>query len=344
VSTAAYAGILLALLTTIAYNTGLVLEKSALGRMPTLEVRRLVPVVIGLLTSPAWLTGFGLMLFGLGCQTVVLTFAPVSIVQPVLSCGVALVLVLSRLVLRERLGGGEFWCVAVIAVSVVLLALSAAGTSTTAGHDASSTAMGAVIVPSLLLGLVIAASSLRSRGRKHRLPATGVCYGVGTGLLYGVASLAIKALSGILVREHTATSIGVAVLTSPYLYVLGGCSIVAMLLYQVALQSCRASILIPVSTVVSSVYFLVAGTWLFHEHLPASPVKLTLRLAGIAVTGLVLVLLSRQSTAPSRQGEGRRGPAGMPDRPAWPAVFPPARGALQPAAVPPVPHRGRHPD
>jgi hypothetical protein len=67
-----------------------------------------------------------------------------------------------------------------------------------------------------------------------------------------------------------------------------------MLLYQVALQACRASILIPVSSVVSSVYFVIAGTWLFHEHLPASPGKLALRLAGIAMAGLVLVALSRQ--------------------------------------------------
>ena len=44
------------------------------------------------------------MLTGLACQIVVLTFEPVSVVQPVLASGVALVLVLSRLVLRERLG------------------------------------------------------------------------------------------------------------------------------------------------------------------------------------------------------------------------------------------------
>src|SRR3984893_9891657 len=106
-----YAGIALALLAAVSYNVGLIQEKRALGRMPPLDLRRLVHVIVGLLTDPAWLAGFALMLLGLACQIVVLTFEPVSVVQPVLASGVVLVLVLSRLVLRERLGAVEFWCV-----------------------------------------------------------------------------------------------------------------------------------------------------------------------------------------------------------------------------------------
>jgi hypothetical protein len=54
------------------------------------------------------------------------------------------------------------------------------------------------------------------------------------------------------------------------------------------------------------VYFVLAGTWLFHEHLPASPVKLGLRLAGIAVAGLVLIVLSRQTPDRVNQATGKR--------------------------------------
>jgi uncharacterized membrane protein len=88
-----------------------------------------------------------------------------------------------------------------------------------------------------------------------------------------------------------------------------------LLLYQAALQACRASILVPVSTVASSVYFLIAGTWLFHEHLPASPGKLAERLAGIAVAGLVVVALARQNPAPQpARGDAGRGTAVTADR------------------------------
>ena len=159
-SAASYTGIPLALLATTAYNVGLVLEKRALGQMPALDIRRVPQVIVSLLTSRAWLTGFALMLTGLACQTVVLTFEPVSVVQPVLACGIVLVLVLSRLMLRERLRGGETWCVAAIAVSVVLLALSGSGAE--ASHYASPGWMAAVMVPSVVVGLLVAVGALRA--------------------------------------------------------------------------------------------------------------------------------------------------------------------------------------
>jgi len=293
VNTVTYTGILLALVATTAYNVGLILEKRALGAMPALNLRRVLRVLVSLATSRAWLTGFALMLTGLACQTIALTFEPVSVVQPVLASGVVLVLVLSRLVLRERLHGGETWCVAAIAVSVVLLATSASGVKDS--HHASPGWVAAVMVPSAVVGLVFAVGSLRARIRRRGTTVAGVWAGVGTGLLYGVAALAIKALSGILVGHQTATSIAIGVLTSPYLYVLGGSLAVAMLLFQAALQAGRASIVVPVSNVTGSVYFMIAGTWLFHEHLPTTPGKLALRLAGIGLAVLVLVALPRQA-------------------------------------------------
>ena len=186
-SAASYTGIPLALLATTAYNMGLVLEKRALGQMPALDIRRVPQVVVSLLTSRAWLTGFALMLTGL-------------------------------------------------------------------------------------------------------------------------------ALSGILVSHQTAVGIAIGVVSSPYLYVLAGCLAVAMLLFQAALQACPASIVVPVSGVTGSVYFIIAGTWLFHEHLPASPGRLALRLTGIALAALVLVVLSRRAPeqAPARAAGGTEMAPGYP--------------------------------
>jgi drug/metabolite transporter (DMT)-like permease len=310
-SASPYSGIALALLSATAYNAGLIQEKRALGRMPALDVRRVLRVIATLLADPAWLAGFALMLLGLACQIVVLTFEPVSVVQPVLASGVALVLVLSRLVLREHLGAVETWCVAAMAACVILLAASTGGQGTGAGHHAHPGWMAAVMIPSVVIGLLVAAVPLRERSPGQRAPAPAICFGVGTGLLYGVAALAIKALSGILVGRHGAAGIAADVVSSPYLYVFAGSSAAAMLLYQVGLQSCRASILVPVSTVTGSVYFLIAGTWLFHEHLPANPAKLVLRLTAIAVAGLVIITLSRRA-AGQAPGESEPSPATVP--------------------------------
>jgi drug/metabolite transporter (DMT)-like permease len=311
------AGLALAFLSTTAYNCGLIVEKQALGRLPAIGGGRVVSFVLSLATSPRWLAGFTMMLFGLAFQVLALIFAPVTLVQPVIAGGVAIVLVLSRLVLRERLGRGQYACVAFMALSVVLLALSADGTPAEVGHEVSGVRLAAVAVASCLLALFAAASALGAGARKHRPPPSGVSYGIATGLLYGVAALAIKALSGALLHGHGITGTAVALLSSPYLYLMAACSAAGLLLFQTALQRCRISIVAPVSNVLGSIYFLVAGTWLFHERLPADPVRLTLRLVGIVVACCVVALLSRQPATAQlephppephapRQGKARR--------------------------------------
>jgi drug/metabolite transporter (DMT)-like permease len=286
-------GLALALLATSAYNSGLIVEKQALERLPAISGRRVVSLALTLGSSPRWLAGFSLMLCGLAFQVLALMLAPVTVVQPVMASGVAVVLVLSRVVLREHLGRGEYVCVAVMALSVILLALSAGGAAGEVGHRFSVVRIAAVAAASVLIALAAAASALRAGSRRHGPPVTGVSYGIATGLLYGVAALAIKALSGALLHRHGAAGILIAVLSSPYLYVMAGCSAAGLVLFQTALQRCRISIVAPVSNVLGSIYFMVVGTWLFHERLPSDPVRLTLRLVGIVIAGCVVVLLSR---------------------------------------------------
>jgi len=298
-------GLGLALLSTTAYNYGLVVEKQALGQLPQIGGGRVVSFVVSLATSPRWLAGFTLMLFGLAFQVLALLFAPVTLVQPVIAAGVAVVLVLSRLVLRERLGRLQYVCVAVMALSVVLLALSAEGTPAQVGHQVSGVRLAIIAIASVLLALGFAVSALRASGRKHGQQGSGVSFGIATGLLYGVAALAIKGVSGTLLHRHGIGGTLVAVASSPYPYVMAACSAAGLLLFQTALQRCRISIVAPVSNVLGSVYFIVAGTWLFHERLPTDPVRLALRIGGILVACGVVVLLSRQPSEGA--GGGGRG-------------------------------------
>jgi uncharacterized membrane protein len=285
----------LALLTTTAFNTGLIVEKRALGTMPPLQLNKAGRTIISLVTTPAWLAGLSLMLIGMALQVIVLAIEPISVVQPILASGVALTLVLSRIVLREKLGGAENWCVAIMAGSLVLLALSQDAASNHVTRGAEPLAMVGVAVPALALGVVAASWPWRHGGGRGRPAGTAMLAGIGVGLLYGVSALASKGLSSVVGGGHAPTHLVLGLLSSPYLYLLFGCSAIAMLLYQTALQACRASVLIPVSNVVSSGFFVIVGTWLFHEQLPASPVKLGLRLAGIAAAGVVLIILGIQS-------------------------------------------------
>jgi multidrug transporter EmrE-like cation transporter len=183
-----------------------------------------------------------------------------------------------------------------MAAAIVMIALSAVGLPGKVGHEASGLLLAAVAVPAGLVAVWLGASALRpGPGGRHRLPSIGVSYAVASGLLYGVATLAIKAMSGM-IAQHAKLDAGLvlAVAASPFPYVTIGCSALGMLIFQTGLQRCRVSIVGPVSNITGSVFFLVLGTWLFGERLPADPAKLALRLAGIVLAAVVVVALSRR--------------------------------------------------
>lgn len=295
--TGAAMAVVVALAATTAYHLGLILEKGALARLPAIDARHAGRLLRVLLTAPPWLAGFCLMLCGFGLQVVALTLAPVSVVQPLLGSGVVILLVLSRVVLRERLGQLELACVLAMTGAIVALALSATGAAGHVGHRTSGWQLAAVAVVASLAAVALGASALRSQPTgRHAMPANGVGYAVASGLLYGVATLAIKGLSGTIARDGGLSArLVVQVAASPYPYVTVACSAVGLLIFQTGLQRCRVSIVGPVSNITGSVFFIVAGTWLFDERLPADPGKLTLRLTGIVVAAVVVVALSRQS-------------------------------------------------
>ena len=295
-------GIAVAALATTSYNVGLIFEKRALRRLPAIDARHAIGLLRTVLLDSAWVIGFALMACGLGLQVVALTLAPISVVQPVLGSGVVILVVLSAVVLRERLGRLELGCVAAVVVAIAAIALSAEGGSGQVGHRASGWLIAVVSIPTCVLALTVGASALGPPPRaKHRVPAVGVSYGVAAGLLYGVATLALKALSGALFHLHGGlTGLLLAILRSPYPYLTVACSAVALLIFQTGLQRCRVSIVGPVSNITGSVFFLIAGTWLFGERLPADPGALALRLGGILAAGFAVVVLSRQPSGTDR--------------------------------------------
>ncbi|HET9895259.1 MAG TPA: DMT family transporter [Streptosporangiaceae bacterium] len=297
-------GIVVAALATISYNVGLIFEKRALGRLPAIDARHAAGLLRTVLLDPAWLIGFAMMACGFSLQVIALMLAPVSVVQPVLGSGVVILVALSRTVLRERLRPLEFGCVVAVAVAIAAIALSATGSAGEVGHHGNGLIIALVALPVCLGALAVGGSALRSAPHgRHRLPAIGVSYGLAAGLLYGVATLWLKSLSGA-VFSHSGGFSGLvlAVLGSPYPYLTVACSAVALLIFQTGLQRCRVSIVGPVSNITGSVFFLVAGTWLFGERLPSNAAGLILRLGGIIAAGVAVVVLARQPASTDSAG------------------------------------------
>jgi drug/metabolite transporter (DMT)-like permease len=299
----AHAGILLAVAATIIYNLGFILEKRALGNLPAIQAHRVWELARTLFAAPAWLGGFLLICAGMVLQILVLSLEPLTVAQPLQASGVVVTILLSRVLLHERPGRAELACIGVIGLAAVLLSLSSGhGPGAAAGTHAAGADMAAAAVPVCLAVAVIYHRASRASRRRHGYPVTGVSYGLCAGLVYGVAGLALKGLSAA-VTEHSRSGLLAAAVTSPYLYATLGVSAVGMCLFQVALQRSPASIVMPISLVISTAYLVVVGSWLFHERLPGSPALLAMRLAGgvAAVTvPVILTVMSERRTSRHR--------------------------------------------
>jgi len=328
----AHPGIILAVAATVIYNLGFILEKRALARLPAIDVHHLWRLLRTLFTAPAWLAGFVLICGGLVLQVLVLSLVPLTVAQPLQASGVVVTIVLSRLVLHERLGRTELACIGVIAVSVLLLGLSV-GRSPGAGAHAAGIAIAAAATPACLAGLVIYGWTHRAASRRHRYPVSGFSYGLCAGLMYGVAGLALKALSaaifagrsaphapaaalairtvaartGAVLPHHPGDGLLAAAVLSPYLYAVLACSAAGMCLFQTALQRSPASIILPTSNIISTGYLVVIGSWLFHERLPAGLAPLAMRLGGgLAAVAVPVILAVAAERASSRRPPGDR--------------------------------------
>jgi hypothetical protein len=71
-----------------------------------------------------------------------------------------------------------------------------------------------------------------------------------------------------------------------------------LVMSQAALQRCRASLIVPVCTTVTSLYTAVLGTLSFGESLPHDPLRLALRLAGTVLAVAVLLSMPKHDPAP----------------------------------------------
>ncbi|MFG2094398.1 DMT family transporter [Streptomyces sp. NPDC048612] len=286
-------GVASALLANVLYSTGFVLEKRALAGLPALSTRQPVRVVGRLLSSPLWLAGSLALAAGFAAQLAVYRTLPLAAAQGLFVSGLVLLLLLSSVVLGERTSGRERRSILAVLVALALVVASLRGEGAGAvARTAPPATLLLIAVPSLAAGLLLYRSAERRARRRHRLPTAGVPYGVAVGLLYGVSSLAIKGVSGLLTTRDI-PAVAERLFGSPYPYLLLVTGAAGLVLSQTALQRCRASVIVPVCTTVTCVFTVVCGTVAFGEPLPADPLRRALRLGGTAVAVAVLLALPR---------------------------------------------------
>ncbi len=298
------AGILLGVTSAAAANVGVVVEKLAIRRMPPLDARKTTAMVGRLISNPVWVIGFITIAAGLAMQVVALSLASISVVQAVAPTGTVLLLVLSHVFLGDRLRRAEYFGIAALVVALGLLLLSLDSHSDQATGSTNLSVLLAVTIPTLCASVSCFVVASRVRGSaQHRRRLQAPLYGLATGLLYGGAALGMKSLSTLMQRSGVVRAVP-QILASPVFYLFLATSLLAFLMFQMALQRSITSVLVPVSSVLSTAYFVVVGDALFHEHLPRAPLSLSLRLASFAMLAVGLLTLTVVNEAEGAEQQG----------------------------------------
>lgn len=271
-------GLGLAILASIALNTGFLLQHGGASRAPPVNPLRPIATVGGLLKQRVWLLGLALGMSGWALHVAALSRAPLSLVQAFVAGGLALVAPIATRWFGARLRRTESVAVVVMALGLAALAVGARGPAPGAPLPGAALAL-------LLAACVLVAALVAARREAVRLA-------VASGLLYGAADTAIKALTIVGSRHGLA-----AALASVWLPVAALATAGAFFAFQRALQIGRVVAAIALMTAATYAVSIAAGLVVLGEPIGAGALAPLHAAAFAAVVGAAWVLAPIQARA-----------------------------------------------
>jgi len=265
--------VLTTLAATLCMQLGFFLWKLSAASQPRIGVAPAAQVLRALLSSPAWLAGTLATMAGWVLFIRATHLGEIGIVQPLMSTGDVVLVLLAVLFLGERLGAREWLGLAVTVLGAFGLALGAQKVpgAAWAGADLA-----------VLLGVTAAAAAFLL----HRARRAGTAPGKGQSELPLAAAVGLAFGTGALLTEAWTASVtpDASALLHPLLWALVAANVAGLVLLQTAFQRGRASVVVPVQLAVGNALAVGGGAWLFGEALtPARLLSVALILAGAAL-------------------------------------------------------------
>ena len=273
-------GILLAAAASSCFNLAIVVqarEARAVGREHSMRLSLLGQLA----RRRRWLAGLALSALAVPLQTLALTLAPLSVVQPADAVGLIVLLVAGSRMLGERVGRREVLCVGAIAAGVVFVTLAGAKHS-----DSSASALTLALVLGPLALLAVAPYLLGDR----RVPSWAMV--VGAGLAFAIGAFSLK-----LIADAVSTGEWIALAVAGAL--AGAMALLGMNGEMSALQVRPVAAVAPVIFAIELGVPVVLGPLVGGESWPTEPARLASLLCGLALTigGAVLLMRSRTVVA-----------------------------------------------
>ena len=237
------------------------------------------------LSHPLWLAGIVCDIVAVVLQIIALYLGALSLVQPILICGLIFALILRPRFTRQRVTARElFWAVILTGALAGFLVLGTTSTSTSTDTGVDPTP--AVIVGAI--GAVLAIVCVELGRRQRRNGTRAALIGIAVGVLYAAAAGLLKALTAL-------ASSPVRMLESWQLYTVVVVGAVALLLNQLAFQAAPLSASLPATATVDPLLSVVIGVAVFDEPFHLGPGHGTILAGLLAVIGGAVILLARTS-------------------------------------------------
>src|SRR5215470_10384058 len=283
-------GIVLAFFCAVASNLGFFFKHRGASECAKVDIRHPLRSAKALWTSKWFAIGMVVGGGGWALHVAAISFAPLSVVQVVLSGGVVLIAVMADRIFGFEVGKRQWWGLAFTAVGLILL-----GITMPQPHGSHSTFSLAAMVG--FEGVLFAMGGLLILGPRAGAPAEhhGVMLAAASGILFGVCNVAVKALTGLVGHE------GVLGLASPWLLVAAAGSATAFYASAKSLQDGEAVEVIAITGTAANISCIAGGIIVFGDPMPGT-------VLGIIVQAFAFVLVvtaSAMTPAPVRAAEGR---------------------------------------
>jgi len=250
-------GILLALLCAVVTQLGFLYKHKGANEAAQVDIRHPLRSVRELFSSKWFAIGMAVATSAWFFHVAALAFAPMSVVQAVLSTGVVLLAVMAERLFGFKVGARQWIGVAMTAGGLLLLVVTLPSTGGDAHSSYSLAGMIAFEAAMLAIGALLITGPRFGAPDHHH----GVMLGGAAGVLFGVSDVAIKALTGL---------DGVlAVLVSPWLFVAIIGSIIAFYASARGLQDGEAVPVISSTSTAANVSCILGGIVVFGDPMPA---------------------------------------------------------------------------
>src|SRR3712207_1986311 len=269
-------GILLALVCAFASNVAFFFKHRGACQAAKVDIKHPIRTAISLWSSKWFAIGMGLGAAAWIIHVAAIALAPLSVVQAVLSGGVALLAVMAEKMFGLKTTPRQWWGLAMTALGLILLGITMPGAE---GAHATFSEPAMIAFELGLLGV----GALLIMGPKLGGPAEhhGVMLAAASGILFGVCNVAVKALTGIV------GDAGILGLVSPWLLIAAIGSAAAFYTSARSLQDGDAVPVIAITGTAANISVIAGGIIVFGDPMPGTTI-------GIVVQAVAFLLRSEE--------------------------------------------------